>query len=249
MIGSNARCKQGPPGWSRAAPFLLATVVLASCAAPAAPLPAAAPSAPVAPDGGRLDAAGDAMRGPAADSFAAVAMRAAGLTPLFDRDFVSTAGAGRVAAGVLPGGHPVHRDTLVIVVGVGAAGAAAVLEAAHLLSARSAFTVGPARSVMAAVAFDPSSRPLGASGPAAAAVLGAPLWSPESVAALVVVGPGAEAAAPTATQRGLTFVPVAGADPAALAMGAFDALQTASRAPSAPVRSIAGDSAAVQSGR
>jgi hypothetical protein len=249
MVGSNARCKQGPPGWSRAAPFVLAAVLLASCAAPAAPLPATSPSRPVAPDAGRLDAAGDAMRGPAADSFAAVAMRAAGLTPLFGPGFVTPGRDGAVVAGVLPGGHPVHRDTLVVVVGVGAAGAAAVLEAAHLLSARSAFTAGPARSVMAAVAFDPASRPLPGAAAAAAAVLAAPLWSPESVVSLVTVGQGAEAAAPAATDRGLTFVPVAGADAAALAMGAFEALQATSRAPSPPVRSIAADSAAVQSGR
>jgi hypothetical protein len=248
MIGSNARCKQGPPGWSRAAPFVLAAA-LASCAAPAAPLPAAAPSRPVAPDAGRLGAAGDGMRGPAADSFAAVAMRAAGLTPLFDRGFVSPERGGPVVAGVLPGGHPVHRDTLVVAVGVGAAGAAAVLEAAHLLSARSAFTAGPARSVMAAVAFDSSRRPLAGAAAAAAAVLAAPLWSPENVVALVVVGQGAEAAAPTATGRGLTFVAVPGAEPAALALETFHALQAVSRASSPPLRSIAADSAAVQSGR
>lgn len=272
MIGSRARSAQGPPGTCRAAFCVGAALALAAglgaCAPPAAPLPFEPPGTAAAPDAGRLAAARaafgpsapDADR-PAADSFAAAAFRAAGLTSPFERRFhVGSPGAGPLVAALLAGGHPGDRDSLVVAVAVGPEGAAALLEAARMLAARSAFVAGPGRSLLVALAFDgaaPSATPATDAADAAARALGAPLWAPSAVRGLVAVGPGAAGAGAAARERGLAFAavePGPAGDPAgdpearavALALAAYDALGAALRPPDPPLVSAVDTAAAAR---
>jgi hypothetical protein len=239
MIGSRTRRERGPSGWCRAAPFAFA-VGLAACAAPSAPLPAVPPTAPVTVDGRRLRALDAAMRAPAADSAAAGALRAAGLTPPFERRHLLSQGGRTIVAGFVPGGHPAHRDSLVVMTAAGAAGAVAVLEAASILAERSAFLAGPARSVLFAVAFDANRAPQAGGAAALSTVLSVPLWDPAGVVTAVVVGPGAASAGAAATERDIAFRAVEGDSPEGLALDAYRAALAAAGAPAPPVRTLTG---------
>lgn len=165
---------------------------------------------------------------PAPDSFAVAALRAAGLTPPFERRFLVRADP-PVVAGFVAGGHPAHRDTLVVALGLGPDGGAALLEAARLLSARSAYVPDPPRTVLAGVVFTArGGAPATDAVTATTDLLGLPLWSSDAVVALVVVGPGAAGATRAASERGLEFLAVEPqGDLAATALAAHDALVAA----------------------
>ncbi len=241
MIESANRLTQGPSGWCRAALCVMAIAgpAVTGCAAPAPPLPAVAPGVPVVPHAGRLADTRDAMRrGAGADSVAAASMRAAGLTPASGRRFsVGTAGQPLIAA-FITGGTPGHRDSLVVAVGLGADGAAALLEAARLLAERSAFVSGPPRTILVSVPFDrAASSPVSDPTIAVARVLASPLWEPDAVVGVVVVGAGAASATSAASERDLVLTPVdAGSgDLTVMALAAYDALVAASRPARPPI--------------
>jgi hypothetical protein len=200
---------RGPSGLCRAALFVWAAAgLVAGCAPPAAPLPAVPPGVPAEPDRERVTQLESGLRqGAAPDSIAAAAMRAAGLTPPFERRFVLDAAAGRLVAGLIPGGHPSHRDSLVVALALGPRAGAALLEAARLMAERSAYHAGPARSLMVALPIASG----GVGGDATSAVartLGIPVWDAASVLSVVVVGSGADAQASDIAERGLAFVPI-----------------------------------------
>ncbi len=262
MNGSPTRSLQGPPGTRRAAHCVGAALALAAagaagCAASTAPpLPLEPPGAVPAPDPERLRDALDVLApavagrgsGVAPDSFLAAALRASGLTPPGERRFRFGAPEGaRIAVALVPGGHPSRRDSLVVAVAAGGVAQAALLEAAHLLNARAAYTQVPGRSVL--VAFVPAG---GAEqgGAALARVLALPLWASSAVGHVVWVGEGAGAAQAAAGERGLRFTaavseraPGGGSrdDVAAatsLALAAYEAIRVAARPPARPIVTI-----------
>jgi hypothetical protein len=93
---------------------------------------------------------------------------------------------------------------------------------------------------MAGIAFTAlPPTPETAAADAVARILGAPLWAPDVVTAIVVVGVGAGASVPVTTERGIAAVavePAAGAsDLATLAVSTYEALLLAARPPEPPL--------------
>lgn len=245
MTESATRLTRGPSGWCRAA-FCVVVVASASavgCAAPAAPLPSTPPGAPVVPDVGRLTATRDALVAgtPVGDSVAAAALRSAGLTPAFGGRFVVGTLERPLVAAFLTGGAPGHRDTLVVAMGIGADGAAALLEASRQMAVRSAFMVGPSRSILVSVPFSGTpATPTSDAASAVARVFDASLWTSDGVATVVVVGAGAAGGGAAVAERGLTFTAVEPAsastvDLSALTLAAYDALVASARPAQPPI--------------
>lgn len=215
---------------------------LAACAAPGPPLPAEAPDGPPRPSDRRLAEALDALRpgapardGLTPDSFLVARLREGGLTPVFGGGAAGgtfrLGPAGAVAA-LIPGRHPALRDQLVVAAAdADNAGAAALLEAARLLAARSTFVPVPERTVLVAFLVPPRK---GAEG--LADVLAAPVWADSAVARVLRVAQGdATPDAGIVAGRPLWPVrsPASEGDPVgaarALALAAYDALVAAAQ--------------------
>lgn len=156
---------------------------------------------------------------------ASAALRLAGLTPLVGQRF--RLGEDGVLAGFVPGQHPEHRNTLVVVgAASGTASGEALLDAAQVLVAQVASTQTPDRTVL--VALWPSA----ASAPASlAAVLSAPIWPRDRLASVLVVG-GDDGAELAASARGVPLrVVTAPSGGEALAPAIVQAVREAARAP------------------
>jgi hypothetical protein len=138
-------------------------------------------------------------------------MRAAGLTPPFERRFILDGGPGPLVAGLIPGGNPAFRDSLVVAIALGPAAGAALLEAGRWIAERAAYQPGPARTLMVALVF--SDRSLDNDATAAMTrTLSLPLWDPSAVARVVMVGAGGAGAEGAAAQRDLPFSTVGNDD-------------------------------------
>jgi hypothetical protein len=238
MSGAHALREEGPSGLRRAAlcVWVAAAGVTGGCAPPAAPLPAVAPGvAPVA-DAAGLAALESALASSGRpDSIAAAALRAAGLTPPFERRFVLDAGGRALVAGLVPGGVPGLRDSLVVAIALGPAAGAALLEAARWVAERAAYQPGPARTLMVALVTSNGSIETDATS-ALTRTLSTPLWDAGRVSTIVMVGPASEAAAGAARERSVSLRSVDHTTPGELALETYAALldATAGRQPVPP---------------
>lgn len=181
----------------RLTPVLIALAILplAGCAGGDA-----VPASPYALSERSLYGALDQVSAPASDSaevaeraaFAARRMRAAGLMPALASSFRVRAGRPPVAGaehvlGYVPGRHPSHADTLVIVAArLEGAVAAAVLETARRLALEALDDVVPERSLLFALWSPASPPPLGVTD-----FLSRPTWGLDRVALAIVVGEAA----------------------------------------------------------
>ena len=150
-------------------------------------------------------------------AFAARRMQTAGLMPAFASSFRVEAGGGldsrgEHVLGYVPGRHPSHADTLVIVAAaLEGAAAAAVLETARRLALEALDDVVPERTLLVAL-WNPSRPP--AQG--VADFLARPTWGLDRVVRAVVLGDGAAESAGLFEARGIPAevvpLPETGAD-------------------------------------
>lgn len=140
----------------------MAPLLLVGCIGGGEPLPVRPPSAPVEADTDRLDGLAEALDEAETEAereaVLSAGLRSAGVAPVADARVpggVETFRVGSVLAGWIVGRHPVQRDSLVVVVAPrDGRSELALIEAARLLVARSAYTQTPERSVLLVIGDD-----------------------------------------------------------------------------------------------